>query len=45
MHKIYNSEKQATTGEGSIRHHLPGVQDRPIMDWVPNDPEEALILK
>ena len=38
------SDKQATTLEGRIRHHLPGGQDKPIPHWVPDDPEEYLIL-
>ena len=45
MHKIYNLDKLETTGEGGIRRHLPGDQDRPILNWVPHDYEEALLIK
>ena len=39
------SDKQATTGECGIGRHLPGGQYSPVPHWVPNDPEEYLILK
>ena len=34
-----------TTVEGGIGQHLPRGQYRPIPHWVPDDPEEALLLR
>ena len=39
------SDKISTKGEGGIGRHFPGGEDRPIPHWVPDGPEEALILK